>query len=188
MSEQREVVRLFIPGRSRTKGSLKIIHIRGRAGAKCTTRLTEDHAASKPWMRDMIVALTRVRGTALSCIVPVEIHLFFRFAKGLEREAGGGLAAVWPSHDTAWPTAMDIGDEDKLRRSVLDALTQSGVLADDRLSVGGMNYKRWCVAGEQPGVQVVVLTAPDVSDLLAIEGIVTMGETALAATYKDGPL
>lgn len=160
MSEQREVVRLFIPGRSRTKGSLKIIHIRGRAGAKCTTRLTEDHAASKPWMRDMIVAFQRDRltgnGPALSCIVPVEIHLFFRFEQGRH-----DLGHPWPSHDTAWPTAMDIGDEDKLRRSVLDALTQSGVLADDRLSVGGMNYKRWCVAGEQPGVQVVVLTAPD---------------------------
>jgi Holliday junction resolvase RusA-like endonuclease len=172
MSEQREVVRIFIPGRARTKGSLKVIHIRGRAGAKCNAYLTEDHSTSKPWMRDMIVALKRERDGSVPCAEPVEVHLFFKFQRGAEttspRRSGN---QIWPSHDTDWPTAVDIGDEDKLRRNVLDALTQSGVLADDRLSVGGMNYKRWCVAGEQPGVQIVVLTAPSPDSVELMEKV-----------------
>jgi hypothetical protein len=137
------------------------MHRRGVAGGRCKVWLTEDHDTAKPWMRDMIAALQRERltgaGPVLSVTEPVEVHLFFRFERGREATSSH---PIWPSHDTDWPTAMDIGDEDKLRRNVLDALTQSGVLADDRLSVGGMNYKRWCVAGEQPGVQIVVLTAP----------------------------
>lgn len=154
------IARVFVEGRSRTKGSLKPVHIRMGAG-RCKVSLTEDHALATPWKKRMISAL-RAPGANLSVLTalpysgPVEIHCFFRFAR--EEAIGGG---VWPSHESLWPTAPDIGDEDKLRRNVLDALTQAHVIADDALSIGGMNYKRWCDMDEQPGVQIIVHAAPD---------------------------
>ncbi len=185
MTDQKVVCRVFIPGRARTKGSLKPAHQRGTAGRPCRVWLREDHDESKPWMRDMIAALKRDRAAGPlaesgPCAEPVEIHLFFRFER--TPAAGGGYV---PSHQTPWPTSMDIGDEDKLRRNVLDALTQSSVLADDRLSVGGMTYKRWCEAGEQPGVTVVTMTAPGVNNVLALEGLcVDQASGALDARYE----
>jgi hypothetical protein len=149
------IAKVFVPGRSRTKGSLKPIHIRGGAGRPCRVSLTEDHELATPWKKRMMEELLGTAG-----VVPyadaVEIHCFFRFER--ELAVGGG---VWPSHETLWPTARDIGDEDKLRRNVLDALTQAHVIADDDLSIGGMNYKRWCTEGEQPGVLIIVQSAPD---------------------------
>jgi Holliday junction resolvase RusA-like endonuclease len=151
------IARVFVEGRSRTKGSLKPVHIKIGAG-RCKVSLTEDHALATPWKKKMIAQLLVQQGL-LGLIEPyagpVEIHCFFRFAR--EEAAGGG---VWPSHESLWPTAPDIGDEDKLRRNVLDALTQAHVIADDALSIGGMNYKRWCDVGEQPGVQIIVSDAP----------------------------
>jgi hypothetical protein len=165
------IAKVFVPGRSRTKGSLKPVHIRMGAG-RCKVSLTEDHAMATPWKKRMMAALqleTRRReGSPGVWIGPhtdaVEIHCFFRFAR--EEAVGGG---VWPSHETLWPTAPDIGDEDKLRRNVLDALTQAHVIADDALSIGGMNYKRWCREHEEPGVTIVVRKAPPVKRVLELE-------------------
>lgn len=99
---------------------------------------------------------------------PVEVFAFFRFEQ--ERSVAAKTAgAVVPSQDMAWPTAPAIGDEDKLRRSVLDALTQSHLLADDALVVGGGNYKRWTVGGEPSGVAILVRTAPDPRDVVTLE-------------------
>jgi len=154
------IARLFVAGRPRTKGSLKPIHIRGGKGRPCRVSLTEDHEKSDPWKRTMIKAIRALMADDRSSYAgPVEVHAFYRFER--ERSVvqhGSAREAVWPSHDTEWPTAMDIGDEDKLRRNLLDALTQSGLLADDRFVVGGINRKRWCREGEQPGVAFVVTT------------------------------
>lgn len=155
------VARLFVPGRPRTKGSLKPVHQRVAPG-KCRVSLTEDHALSTPWKKKMMAAMRPLAVSEYGG--PVEVHCFFRFAR--EQAVGGG---VWPSHASAWPTAPDIGDEDKLRRNVLDALTQSHLLADDALVVGGMNYKRWCTPGEEPGVLISVEAAPGPEHVLKLE-------------------
>ncbi len=174
------IAKLFVPGRPRTKGSLKPMHTPGRGGRKCRVGLTEDHALSTPWKNTMVKALrleqARMSGlrrpVAIAYAEAVEVHAFYRFERQLQ---GGALALtgddapVWQSHDTPWPTAMDIGDEDKLRRNVLDALTQSGLIADDRLVIGGSNWKRWCELGEQSGVQIIVLAEPDVAKVRLAE-------------------
>jgi Holliday junction resolvase RusA-like endonuclease len=168
------IARLFVAGRPRTKGSLKPIHIRGGKGRPCRVSLTEDHEQAAVWKRAMIQAIGNMRVGKLELAEPysgpVEVHAFWRFERELETGAKRRSdRQVWPSHDTEWPTAMDIGDEDKLRRNLLDALTQSGLLADDRLVVGGMNYKRWCLPEEKPGVEFVVRVAPEPMTLVALE-------------------
>lgn len=154
------IARCFVPGRARTKGHLTPQGNRG--GAK-------DRPLLLAWMRTLNrsiqdqcgVKLARVAGKVIRVdggqpyVGPVEVHCFFRFER--ERNAAG---VAHESHDTPWPTVIHIGDEDTLRRAVLDALVKAGVLADDRWSIGGMNYKRWCTPGEVAGVLIVVREAP----------------------------
>ncbi len=171
-------VRAFLAGRARTKGSLdpKIVRVRGGT-LKVVARDTEHSVA---WKKSMVTQLRYLLGitTALRWTVdakgkrvreryrsdaepyagPVEVHRFFRF----EREANADTGEVWPSHETPWPIgegSTQLGDVDKLTRNLLDALTQAGVLADDRYVIGGAELKRWTRDGEQPGVEILIRPA-----------------------------
>ncbi len=59
----------------------------------------------------------------------------------------------------AWPTALGIGDLDKLIRAVGDALTGS-IYKDDSQVVQVVASKSWAEPGEAPGVSVVVREIP----------------------------
>lgn len=172
------LARVFVPGRARTKGSLKPIHRKAGPG-RCTVSLTEDHALSGPWKKAMMRALAAHVGESGGYVSPepyteaVEVDCFFRFHRELSA-AGDGVQTymdgVWPSHRTLWPTAPDIGDEDKLRRNVLDALTQAHVITDDAMVVGGQTWKRWTQRDEWAGVLIVVRPARSVQRILRMEG------------------
>lgn len=170
------MARLFVAGRPRTKGHLKTNHQRGAKGRPCKFWETEREEL-KAWMRTLGRSIQEqlgivmhrsgpermkrvVRIDAQPYALPVEVHCFFRFDRALSERAAAEAGEAWPSHASEWPTAISIGDEDTLRRAVLDALVKSGVIKDDSLSVGGMNYKRWCEPGEEPGVLIMVLGAP----------------------------
>lgn len=164
------IARLFVPGRPRTKGHMTPRGNRGGA---------QDRELLHVWMRvlgrsiqtQLGVKLARVGGKvrrvdAEPYAEPVEVHCFFRFSREASQRQAAAHGEIIPSHTTPWPTTIGIGDEDTLRRAVLDALVKSGVIADDRLSVGGMNYKRWCEAGEEQGVLIVVTKPLSVIALL----------------------
>jgi Holliday junction resolvase RusA-like endonuclease len=162
------ILNVFIPGRSRTKGSLKPTHVRGTAGRPCKVGMREEVQESVPWKRDMIRAIRAdmLPGHSLAVMdepyaFSVEVHAFFRFDRSHSRELG--------AQTSPWPDQRDIGDVDKLYRNLLDALTQSGLLADDDLVVGGQSWKRWCRPGEQAGVAVVVWEARHPEDVIRLE-------------------
>jgi len=145
-------VQVFVPGRPRTKGSLKPVHIRSGAG-RCRVSLTESGEYAIAWKKTMIAAIRA------ACVCerwpgPVRVDTFFRFERLCE-----------PDKEMPWPTREKgeyaHGDEDKLRRNALDALTQSGLIFDDALVIGGQNWKRFCEPGESPGVLIIVTPAPD---------------------------
>lgn len=144
-------VRLFVPGRPRTKGSLKPVHIRMGAG-RCRVSLTESGEYAVAWKQDMIKAI-RAACVCERYAGPVRVDTFFRFEK-----------LCVPDQELPWPTRETgeyaHGDEDKLRRNALDALTQSGLIFDDSLVTGGQNWKRWTLAGEKAGVLIAVTPAP----------------------------
>lgn len=158
------LLRVFVPGRPRTKGSLKPILVRG-AGGRVRASLTENNPESTAWKKTMMRALA-AQWRGLPHNGPVEVHAFFRFQQ--QPAVGGGAV---PSQAGEWPTAVAIGDVDKLWRNVLDALTQAHVLADDSLVIGGMPYKRWCRPGEKPGVLIVVTAANDVGAVCSLEAV-----------------
>lgn len=172
------IARLFVAGRPRTKGHLKTHHQRGSGGRACRFWETERDEL-KAWMRvlgrsiqsQLGITLGRVDGAVRRVdggepyAGPVEVQAFFRF----ERQIGVN-GEVIPSHQTPWPTAIDLGDEDTLRRAINDALVKNGVIADDSLVVGtGNNWKRWCEPGEQAGVLIVVRKAPSLLTVLLAE-------------------
>lgn len=43
--------------------------------------------------------------------------------------------------EVGFPTDNHFGDEDNLRKAILDALVHAEILADDRYVIGGENYK-----------------------------------------------
>ena len=144
-------VRIEVTGRPRTKGSLVPVHVKVAPG-KCRVTLKESGEYSVAWKNEMIRAIKsecyceRFEGA-------VVVDTFFRFEKLCE-----------PDQTMPWPTRaageFAHGDEDKLRRNALDALTQSGLILDDALVIGGSSLKRWCEPGEQPGVLIIVRVAP----------------------------
>lgn len=178
------IARLFVAGRPRTKGHMQPVHRRGTDGRPCTFGGAKDRPLLQAWMRtlgrgiqDQLGVELQRRGTpprvqrvdAEPYAEPVEVHCFFRFDRVESEREAAEQGEIIPSHATPWPTTIGIGDEDTLRRAVLDALVKSGVIADDRLSVGGMNYKRWCEAGEEAGVLIVVTDAPNPGWVRGIE-------------------
>jgi Holliday junction resolvase RusA-like endonuclease len=140
-------VSLFVPGHPRTKGSLKPVHIRMGAG-RCRVSLTESGEYAVAWKKAMMAAV-RAACVCERYAGAVRVDTFFCFEK-----------LCVPDHALPWPTRETgeyaHGDEDKLRRNALDALTQSGLIHDDSLVVGGVNWKRWALAGEVAGVLIEV--------------------------------
>lgn len=150
---------VFVPGRPRTKGSLKPVHIRSGA-RRCRVSLTESGEYAIAWKKTMIKAIR----AACACERwpgPVRVDTFFRFERLTSAELSelGEWELSWPTRETG---EYAHGDEDKLRRNALDALTQSGLIFDDALVIGGENWKRFCRAGttEPSGVLIVVTPAP----------------------------
>jgi Holliday junction resolvase RusA-like endonuclease len=146
--------RFFVAGRPRTKGSLTPQMSRG-AGGKIRVHLVESGEYAVPWKRTMIDAIRfqcfgslRAQQGAAMFTGPVEVSATFVFAQ----QEGAGHE-VWPSHRTPYPTAIDIGDLDKLLRNLLDALTQSGLIKDDSQVARIVSDKRW---GVVQGVDVEV--------------------------------
>lgn len=128
-----ELWTLAITGRPRTKGSLEPVHIRTGSG-KCRVSL-KDNERSVAWKKQMIAGMrSGIEGQRYHG--PVIVDAVFAF----EREAAAHA-------DAPWPTAISYGDEDKLRRNLLDALVQAGVLADDALCLGGETVKTFADTG-----------------------------------------
>ena len=158
-----EPVRIDIHGRPRTKGSLRPIHVKIGPG-RCRVSMTEDGEHSKPWKEHMIRALrgaypmTRWDGAVI-------VETFFRFERLASEQR---RQDPWPIQPPG-PTSQ--GDWDKLTRNVGDALTQSGLIRDDCLVIGGPSYKRFTLPGEVAGVLIKVRPAVpvDLDAILAME-------------------
>lgn len=154
-------VRIDVEGRPRTKGSLVPVHTKIAPG-RCRVSLRESGEYSVAWKKEMIKAIKR------QCAVtryaePVVIDCFFRF----DRLCVPDVAMDWPTREGG---TYGHGDEDKLRRNALDALTQSGLILDDSLSIGGHTWKRWtrAEANEVCGVIIKVRPADPIADMECI--------------------
>lgn len=128
------LVNLWVPGRPRPKGSLKNVAKRGQPA-----RLVEEVEGSEAWKRRVRNAVVRhVRGDDAvlrvgkweAVTLPVEVDALFCFTPPADPANG--------EH----PIGME-GDLDKLIRNVGDALTESGLIKDDRQIVCWRALKRF---------------------------------------------
>jgi hypothetical protein len=125
-------LRVWVAGRARTKGSLKVVGRRANGSAV----LGEQVAGSKAWRSAVVETAVRALGGRFGPGGPVLPY---------EPLSGPVLAVLWVrlprparrSDVEAHPFPVEItdGDLDKLQRNVGDALVDAGVLKDDKLIV-----------------------------------------------------
>ena len=153
-----------VGGRPRTKGSLKVYCQKDR---RHTVHVTEEVEESIRWRKAVARAVREKQlaggGSILAWPGPVEVRLVFHFPR--EQSVNGGPI---PTHQTEWPTAITVGDADKLARNVLDALSMptkkadvakcSGLIKDDSQVVILSVAKFWVSGDTEPGVDILVMT------------------------------
>lgn len=139
---------LFVPGRPRTKGSLKVITPRGQK-----PRLIEDHKHSKPWRQHIAAHLKQAGYAGIAYPGPVTLYAGFIF------ERHGATA-----HRLTWPTLSAgvnaHGDLDKLLRNLLDALEDAQVILNDEQVCRVRTSKTF---GSQAGLLISVYALPNPS-------------------------
>lgn len=117
-------------------------------GSKTRTRygMFESSKRVKPW-RELVTHAAVKAGDDAALLGPltppyhVEIWFYFRKPRTSRAEH---------------PVAPTIGDTDKLVRAVGDALTNSGLIEDDRFIVTIFAEKKWAGANETPGAVIRV--------------------------------
>jgi Holliday junction resolvase RusA-like endonuclease len=136
-------LRVFIPGIAAPQGSKKgVLH-------KHTKKiiLLESSKFVKPW-RAQVVEYCSGRIAKLDEAVHVDVQFWFDRPKTVK---------------TPYPIGNQ-GDIDKLLRSTYDGLVMAQVMRDDRLIVGGEQYKDFTPEGEESGAYVTVLALRTFAD------------------------
>ncbi len=150
-----------VPGiQPRPKGSLAGRCLKDR---KHTVVYREQVAESKKYRAAVMLAckteMTRSDWRCGTWGEAVEVRAKFYLARNHVIKDGKRVDAFWPSHDTVLPIAHDIGDLDKMCRNVGDALTDSGLIADDSLITKWLNPEKLWAPDNVPITFIEVWTA-----------------------------
>lgn len=149
-------LRVWVPGRARTKGSLR------RQGR----RMVEQVAGSKGWREQVAETVLRTCGATpgpqgfTRWWEPVRGPVVASLTVWLPRPASLRAETVGPRWD--WPISIYDGDLDKLQRNIGDALTDTGVIADDSLIVGWSAWKLWAPTATGAGALIELRNVSDV--------------------------
>lgn len=143
-------IELFVPGTPRTQGSLVPFW---HAGLQMCKVKPEHEPELEAW-RKLIAAYGRQRWAGEPTANPVQLDTVFYFGRVKLTAAGPrNLKGVYP-------TNRMVGDTDKFRRAVQDALT--GVLyVDDSQVCKGWEEKRFVAGVEREGVLIVMEELPN---------------------------
>lgn len=143
-------IKLWVPGRARTKGSLEAFGRRANGSVK----LRESVAGSGDWRATMAEAIVRHLGGRFepggpvcgweALDAPARVVLWVKLPRGRTR-----AQAVAPDQ-------LRDGDLDKYQRNAGDALVDAQVLADDSRIVEWWARKDWSETPEQAGVWIEV--------------------------------
>jgi CRISPR/Cas system Type II protein with McrA/HNH and RuvC-like nuclease domain len=132
-----EIVSFFVPGFSRTKGSLAVV--RAQPGRKAIVRESaKDSGTWRRLMAERARAAMAINGTVM---IPKDVAALVH------------ARYVFPGEDVL---SQYIGDEDKLERNLLDALADAKVYANDRQVTHIVSSKSVSLAAGTHGVFVAV--------------------------------
>lgn len=104
----------------------------------------------KPWRLEMKQAIAEALNGSGPMASGAALVVEFRFPRPSGHFGKRGLRPSAPARMFRRP------DLDKLLRAVLDASTEAGVFRDDAQVDEIRARKRYCVDGEQPGVEAVI--------------------------------
>lgn len=150
MDEELRVLAEFtVPGRPRTKGSLKVITPRGQK-----PRLVEDHAHSAPWRKEIVRAIWNQVDRAWDA-QPYEGAVFLTVTFLFERKGATALGMAFPMVNAG---VNANGDVDKLLRNLQDAMEDAKLIKNDCQVCGVRMIKRWAEPAEAPGILCTVQT------------------------------
>ena len=141
--------------------------VNGTPGAQGSKRslgngvMVESSKRVKPWRSDVKAAAEAAhlasdewdRATGA-----VGVQVTFRFARPKSHYRTGRNAAILRDDAPTYVTSHGKGDNDKLQRSTFDALTASGVIADDSLIVAVHAFKVYAAREELPGADIELYT------------------------------
>lgn len=138
-----------VMGHAKTKGSLTF---KGNGHV-------EEKPGSDRWRKLVAASVGRdfdARSQARGLYGPVGGRVGVRITTWLQAPAG-----KWHERWMDWLLSQFSGDGDKLARNVLDALTDSGVIADDGQVVDLFHHKRIAREGMMPGQAIQVWEVPE---------------------------
>jgi len=127
------------------------VHVEGVAapqGSKVRTRygMRESSQRLKPW-RKIVTAAASAEGDRVGLLGPLtppyRVSVWFYIRKPRTTRS-------------QYPVAPTVGDVDKLSRGILDALTDAGVITDDRYVIELHASKQWAGPNEAPGAIIQI--------------------------------
>ena len=126
-------------------------NVNGIPGAQGSKRhvgngvMKESSKKVTPWRSDVKAAAEAAAITqgVPTFTGPVMVHINFYFARPKSHYRTGRNAHILRDDAPEWVTSRAAGDLDKLMRSTFDALTASGVIADDSLIVCSRSAKNY---------------------------------------------
>jgi hypothetical protein len=142
-------MRVFVAGRARTKGSLKVIGYRPNGSAI----LSEQVAGSKAWRATLAHVILRSLGASIGPRGPVvdwepwDGPVVVRMLTFLPRKSG---------RTEPYPILRTDGDTDKYQRNTGDALQDTRLIVDDGQIVDWIASKRWAQDRQMPGSWIEV--------------------------------
>lgn len=139
------MIRLWVMGTPAPQGSKRHVG---------NGRMVESSKAVGPW-REAIVAEAKRQGAAGAMIGDATaVTVTFLLRRPAGHYGTGRNAGVLKASAPKYPTGRP--DLDKTARAVLDALTQSGLIADDALVVDLHAHKRYAEKGSPTGAIVEI--------------------------------
>lgn len=134
----------------------EVVGIPAPQGSKIRTRwgMRESSDAVMPW-REAVKAAVLIQRVAATR-GPVHVDLVFRFQRPKAHYGTGRNVGVVKASAPPWPVSRRVGDIDKLARSTLDALTESGVITDDSHVVSMTANKDWVCDAADAGAYITI--------------------------------
>ena len=141
--------------------------VNGTPGAQGSKRhvgngvMVESSKKVKPWRSDVKAAAEAAHLASDDwdrATDAVGVQITFRFERPRSHYRTGRNAHLLRDDAPIYVTSRGKGDNDKLQRSTFDALTASGVIADDSLIVAVHSFKVYAASHDAPGADIELYT------------------------------
>lgn len=145
---------IYAAGTPRPQGSKRAIKNKHTG----ETVLLDASPNTRKWRSSVVKQIKQQTGGRLLFDTAVAVNITYAFPRPKKHYRTGRFSHLLrgdaPIHHTEKP------DKDKLDRAIYDALTESGIIVDDKMIVSGGSHKRWWegdMEDQPPGAQISII-------------------------------